>query len=175
MEDSMGLESVINYFGSKWEQINRYLSGDFSNSTDEERARFSEQVRQICAVTAGLVAPQPIPIADIWIITPIQYTMVRAIGNIYGYKLDPSCLAEVMAVVGAGITGQQLCLALYKLGMPGLGGLFGAGFVFAWTQAIGHTAEAYFKSGMTMVKSELEKIREEEFKKAKDSYSQENS
>lgn len=84
----MGLESVISFFGNKWNEVSRYLNGDFSKSTPDEKIKCAENVRTICALTAAMVAPQPIPIADIWIITPIQYTMVRAIGNIYGYKLS---------------------------------------------------------------------------------------
>jgi len=69
------------------------------------------------------------------------------------------CLA--IAVIGGGIIGQQVCLALYKFGMPGLGGVFGTGFVFAWTYGIGSAAEAYFQSGMTMSREELERIRKQ--------------
>lgn len=157
----MVLENVIGFFGNKWSEVNRYLNDDFSSSNPEEKALFSSNIRGICAWAGAMVAPQPIPIADIWIITPIQYTMVRAIGNIYGYKLSESSIGEIAAVIGGGVTGQQICLALFKIGMPGYGGLFGSGFVFAWTHGIGYAAEAYFKSGMTKTKEELEKIRKQ--------------
>jgi len=137
----------------------RYLHDDFSNSTPQEKAQYANNVRQICATAGAMVAPQPIPIADIWLITPIQYLMVRAIGNIYGYRISESTIAEIFAVIGGGITGQQLCLTLFKIGIPGLGGLVSASFVFAWTHGIGQAAEAYFKSGMTMSEGELAEIR----------------
>jgi uncharacterized protein (DUF697 family) len=153
------MESIIGFFGDRWNEVMRYLHDDFSNSTPQEKTQYANNVRQICATAGAMVAPQPIPIADIWLITPIQYLMVRAIGNIYGYRISESTIAEIFAVIGGGITGQQLCLFLFKIGMPGLGGLAGAGFVFAWTHGIGHAAEAYFKSGMTMSEEELAEIR----------------
>ena len=153
------MESIIGFFGNKWNEVMGYLYDDFSNSTPHEKRQYANNVRQICATAGAMVAPQPIPIADIWLITPIQYLMVRAIGNIYGYQISESSIGEIFAVIGGGITGQQLCLFLFKIGMPGLGGLAGAGFVFAWTHGIGHAAEAYFKSGMTMSEEELAEIR----------------
>ncbi len=163
----MGLESVVRFFGGKWSEVNRYLNDDFSSCTPSEKMQFAENVRNICAITGAMVAPQPIPIADIWIITPIQYIMVRAIGNIYGYKLSESSVAEIASVIGGGFMGQQVCLTLFKLGMPGFGGLFGAGFVFAWTQGMGCAAEAYFKSGMTKTREELDEIRKQGEARAK--------
>lgn len=157
----MGLESIINFFGSNWDKLVHYLNDDFHNTTSDEKMRFASEVRTISAVASATVTVQPIPFADIWIITPIQYAMVRAIGNIYGYKISESSIGEVLAVIGGGVTGQQICLSLYKLGMPGLGGLFGASFVFAWTHGIGQAAEAYFRSGMTKTREELDKIRKQ--------------
>lgn len=71
------------------------------------------------------------------------------------------------------MTGQQVCLALFKFGMPGFGGLFGAGFVFAWTHGIGYAAEAYFKSGMTKTKEELDKIRKQGEAEARENWNRE--
>jgi Uncharacterized protein/domain associated with GTPases len=109
----MGLESVVSFFGGKWNEVNRYLNDDFSNCTTNQKMQFAENARNICAITGAMVAPQPIPIADIWIITPIQYIMVRAIGNIYGYKLSESSVAEIASVIGGGMMGQQVCLAFF--------------------------------------------------------------
>lgn len=169
------MERVIGFFGNKWNEVSRYLNDDFSATSPDEKIQLAANIREICAVTGAMVAPQPIPIADIWIITPIQYIMVRAIGNIYGYKLSESSIVEIAAVIGGGVTGQQVCLALLKLGMPGFGGLFGAGFVFAWTHGIGYAAEAYFKSGMTKTKEELDKIRKQSEAEAREKWNREHS
>lgn len=83
----------------------------------------AKEARQISAWAAAAIAPMPIPFADIWTITPVQMLMVRAIGNIYGYKIDAKTVKEMLAVVGGGMLGQQICLALFKIGLPGAGGL----------------------------------------------------
>ncbi|NCS39747.1 MAG: DUF697 domain-containing protein [Microcystis aeruginosa BS13-10] len=97
----------------------------------------AKEARQISAWAAAAIAPMPIPFADIWTITPVQMLMVRAIGNIYGYKIDAKTVKEMLAVVGGGMLGQQICLALFKIGLPGAGGFGGAAFVFFWTHGIG--------------------------------------
>jgi uncharacterized protein (DUF697 family) len=109
----------------------------------------------------------PIPFADIWTITPVQMLMVRAIGNIYGYKINPQTVKEILAVVGGGMIGQQVCLALFKIGMPGAGGFGGAAFVFFWTHGMGNAAELYFRSGGTATAKELAAARSEGMKQAK--------
>lgn len=170
----MVLENVIGYFGNKWNEISHYLNDDFTNSDASERQKLAAKARNICAWAGAMVAPQPIPIADIWIIMPIQYMMVRAIGNIYGYKITEQTVGEVFAVIGGGMLGQQACLALFKFGIPGFGGLFGAGFVFAWTHGIGYAAEAYFKSGMRATKEELAEARKRGEKEGKEEWKKEN-
>lgn len=170
----MVLENIVSYFGNRWNEINHYLNGDFTNSSASEREELATKARNICAWAGAMVAPQPIPIADIWIITPIQYMMVRAIGNIYGYKISEQTVGEIVAVIGGGMLGQQTCLALFKIGVPGFGGLFGAGFVFAWTHGIGYAAELYFKNGMRATEEELAKARKRGEKQGQEVWKREN-
>ncbi|MGB3976771.1 MAG: hypothetical protein WBM02_12450 [bacterium] len=147
-------------FGDRWEEINAFLTGDFSDLDDSEREKNSSQVRMICASTAALITPQPIPIADYWIIIPIQHVMVRAIGNIYGFKIGEDTIKEVFEVVNGGLIGQHTILALLKGGLPFLGGFIGSSFVFAWTHGIGHAANLYFKSDKSASESELTAARQ---------------
>ena len=150
-------------------RIETYLTGDFSAATLEEKQKHCADVRQLAAIAGASLAPIPIPFADIWTITPVQIAMVQAIGNIYGYNLEGKNLKAAFATVAGGWLGQQACLALFKIGMPGAGGFGGAAFVWVWTHAMGRVAEKYFSSGMKLSKEELRKIREEELKNAKPS------
>jgi len=148
----------------------KYLNGDFVSLTLQEKKEKVAEVRNISAWAAAGISPLPIPFADIWTITPVQVAMVQAIGNIYGYKLEGANLKAAFGVVAGGWLGQQVCLALFKIGMPGAGGFGGMAFVFCWTHAMAHTAEAYFASGMKASKTELDEARKrgmEEAKKAK--------
>ena len=147
-------------------RIETYLTGDFSAATLEEKQKHCADVRQLAAIAGASLAPIPIPFADIWTITPVQIAMVQAIGNIYGYNLEGKNLKAAFATVAGGWLGQQACLALFKIGMPGAGGFGGAAFVWVWTHAMGRVAEKYFSSGMKLSKEELRKIREEELKNA---------
>jgi uncharacterized protein (DUF697 family) len=69
-------------------------------TNESQRKEMAKEARQISAWAAAAIAPMPIPFADIWTITPVQMLMVRAIGNIYGYKIDAKTLKEMLAVVG---------------------------------------------------------------------------
>jgi uncharacterized protein (DUF697 family) len=82
-------------------------------------------------------------------------------------KIDAKTVKEMLAVVGGGMLGQQICLALFKIGLPGAGGFGGAAFVFFWTHGIGNAAEPYFQSGMTATNEDLAAARKEGMKQAK--------
>lgn len=151
-----------------FDRIKQFLTDDFTSLDSVQRQEKTAEVRQMSAIAAATITPIPIPFADIWTVTPVQMLMVRAIGNIYGYKIDGNTAKEMFAVVGGGMLGQQVCLALFKIGLPGAGGFGGAAFVFVWTHGIGKAAELYFQSGMTATKQELEKARKEGMKQAKD-------
>lgn len=152
------------------DEIWKYITDDFSNLDNNAKKQKASEVRSICATFAAGLSIIPIPFADIFTITPVQYLMVRAIGNIYGYKLDENAAKEVVAVVGGAWLGQQTCLALFKIGLPGAGGAVGSAFVFGWTYGMGKAAELYFESGMTATKEEIKNARSSGEKEAKNTY-----
>lgn len=158
---------LLQHLGKHGVRMSQFLSDNFSNIDKSQRQEMATEARQISACAAAAIAPMPIPFADIWTITPVQMLMVRAIGNIYGYKIDGKTVKEMLAVVGGGMLGQQVCLALFKIGLPGAGGFGGAAFVFFWTHGIGKAAELYFQSGMTATEEELATARKAGMKQAK--------
>ncbi len=131
------------------EKMSRYLTDDFSQYSDEDKCKFAKDVINIASYCSAGVAPLPIPIWDVFIITPIQICMVRAIGNIYGYKNEVSGdrAKEVLTTIASGYLGQQVCLGILKL-LPFSGSLISPVFVWGWTKGIGTLAMEYFKNGM---------------------------
>lgn len=150
--------NIVTHLIRHMRKMREFVTGDFSHLDEAGRRRTTADVRRMSCSAAAAIAPMPIPFADIWTITPVQMLMVRAIGNIYGYKLDRKALKPLLSTGGGGWLGQQVCLALFKVGMPGAGGLGGAVFVYVWTKALAHAAEAYFASGMKASKTELREV-----------------
>jgi uncharacterized protein (DUF697 family) len=147
-------------------KMKQFLTQDYRKENAVGRHRMAAEARRISSWAAAAVAPMPIPFADVWTITPIQMMMVKAIGNIYGYPLDDKTVKALLGTIGGGWLGQQVCLALFKIGLPGAGGLGGAAFVFVWTHALGHAAEVYFASGMTASTEQLAAARKRGTKEA---------
>ena len=65
----------------------------------------------VCAATAV----QPIPFADIFILTPIQLYMGTLIAEARGYKFSMSEIyKEILGVLGLSFLAQQTAIGLYK-------------------------------------------------------------
>jgi uncharacterized protein (DUF697 family) len=155
------------------DEIWKFINGDFNNLDEDGKKENTSRVRQIAATTGAVACAIPnVPFADFFIITPIQALMVRAIGNIYGYKVNESTAAEILTVIGGGWIGQQTLLAAFRIGLPGAGGLVGSIFVYGWTYGMGKAAEVYFASNMTASKEDLKKARETGAKEGEVAYKQ---
>jgi uncharacterized protein (DUF697 family) len=113
---------------------------------DEKVSKIINTTAVICAA----VAIQPIPFADIFILTPIQGFMGYKIGQIRGVDLKEESMGDIikyiMGVVGLGIGAQQTAIGLFKLGLPGLGGLMTIPLVAGLTYGIGRAMDIYFKA-----------------------------
>jgi uncharacterized protein (DUF697 family) len=100
-----------------------------------------------CATCAG-VAIQPIPFADIFILTPIQAYMGTRIAAIRGVPVSESeasdIVKEIIGAIGMGMIAQQLALGLYKTILPGLAGFTTIPLVYGLSYAIMKVMDAYF-------------------------------
>ena len=146
--------------------IARVLLGDFDSASDAERTRAVEEVIQACAVAAGAVTIQPIPIVDAALITPIQIGMVQAIGKVHGHTLDPKSVVEILGAFGASIVTQNVIIAAAKL-VPFAGWAVSISLAYALTYAIGIAANRYFESGRGIDRKDLSSLFEETFQKKK--------
>ena len=109
----------------------------------------TEEVIRGAALLAGAIAVEPLPFADLLLITPLQAKMVLHIGKIYGFDVSTARSLEIARELGAtvayGVAVRQVMRGLAKLALPLIGGLITAPAVYGWTYALGRTAEAYFQ------------------------------
>lgn len=140
-------------------------------SEDEKVNKIIKFFGIVCAATAI----QPIPFADIFILTPLQAYMGTRIAKIRGYNFTLSQVyKEILGVVGMAYMFQQGVIGLYKLGLPFFGAFTTMPLVFALTYAGGKMMDYYFKSkteGKEISKHDLLNAFKEARKKAKKDFS----
>lgn len=169
-------ENIENYLNEKI--INKDLSDD-------------QKVHKIIIYTScfcSVIAVQPFPFADIFILTPIQMIMAYLISKIRNKTNNKNeiiakekikeIFEEFGLVVLGGQTAQYIAITLYKIGLPFLGGFMTIPLVFTLTYAMGHSFDFYFnilkQKNLNQSKEELrknlagiEKRSKEKFKIAK--------
>lgn len=143
-------------------------------SDDEKRSKIIHYFSVICAA----IAVQPIPFADIFVLTPVQAYMGERLSAIRGMPLSAKeakdLVKEIAGVVGLGMTAQQIVLGLYKTGLPFIAGVTTIPLVYGLTYAMGRVMDLYLEKkarGQALsqadIKSMWEKARAEGKKKAK--------
>ena len=139
-------------------------------------ARAKQIIRQTAWICAGW-AVQPVPVADFLVLTPLQGCMAWRLANLRGVDLKEKNGQEMvkgaLATVAMGYGAQQGTLALYKAGVPLLGGVMTIPIVFSSTYAIGCVMDAYLVAkagGRPFEPEDARKIYEEGEKEAGDYY-----
>ena len=121
------------------------------------------------AILNGALELLPESLATMAII-PLQMKLVYDVGLAHGYALDRGHVTELLATVGAGVTGQ----AVEQVGRKILGGVLGAiggrmfgglgrqavssGVAFATTYALGQVARQYYASGRRIDAAQLKAV-----------------
>jgi uncharacterized protein (DUF697 family) len=121
------------------------------------------------ASISAAIALLPIPVADIFLITPMQIAMVSAIGYFYGVDVNKERVLELFATLGAGFGFRQAARQLVKL-VPGYGTVISAAIAFAGTVALGETAHVWFKNKMKFDADELREVFQRSAARAQDEY-----
>jgi uncharacterized protein (DUF697 family) len=115
-----------------------------------------------CATCAG-VAVQPIPFADIFILTPIQAYMGSRIAAIRGVPVSESeastIIKEILGVIGMGFVAQQIAIGIWKTLIPGAGGFMTIPIVYGLSYAIMRVMDAYFTAKAANRKLTPEEIK----------------
>lgn len=135
--------------------------------------KISKITHLACASCAG-VAIQPLPFADILILTPMQGYFATRIAAIHGIQLSDNealdWVKEITGLVGLGIAAQQIALGIWKTVSFGLGGLLSIPLVYALTFAIMKVADAYFShkaKNEKLSEARIKAIWKEAFKQGK--------
>jgi uncharacterized protein (DUF697 family)/tellurite resistance protein len=121
------------------------------------------------AILNGALELLPESLATMAII-PLQMKLVYEVGLAHGYALDRGHVTELLATVGAGVTGQ----AVEQVGRKILGGILGSiggrmlgglgrqavssGVAFATTYALGQVAREYYSSGRRIDAAQLKVV-----------------
>lgn len=138
---------------------------EIENRTDMTDDQKVARIIVIFSTACGAIAVQPIPFADIFILTPLQAFMGARISAIRGLRLSErettEIIKEIMGVVGMGMVAQQLGIAAAKILFPIFGGVATVPVVFGLTYAIGKVMDLYF-----VARAEGRKMSPEEIKRA---------
>lgn len=135
------------------EQIKRKVQKDLlqiEHRTDIDDEQKVSRITHIACATCAGVAIQPIPFADIFILTPIQAIFASRIAAIRGVPVSESEAAdwikEVIGIVGLGIIAQQIAIGVWKIITGGLGGFLTIPLVYGLTFAVMKVADRWFTS-----------------------------
>jgi uncharacterized protein (DUF697 family)/GTP-binding protein EngB required for normal cell division len=109
--------------------------------------RAASRVTTTCAAAAGTVALQPIPVADLPVITGIQATNILVIAYISGQRVTAQAIRDFVTALGVNIVGgfalRELARNLVKL-VPGAGSAVSAAIATSGTKAIGAAATKFY-------------------------------
>jgi len=158
---------------------------DIENRTD---LTDDQKVTRICTVfstTCAAIAVQPIPFADIFVLTPIQAYMGKKIADIRGFNISEAGAKEIFkelaGLVGLGFLSQQLVIGAYKTVLPFISGVTTIPLVFGLTYGMGKVMDYYFEKKIKgekidpeMVKSIFKKAKAEGKQKSKENKEQIN-
>ena len=109
-------------------------------------------IKSTTAICTG-VGAQPIPLADLPVLTALQLAMVSGIMYVSGRERSLRAATEFVGAVGANVGAGMLlregARAILKF-FPGWGNVVCGMVAGAGTYAIGHAAAAYFLEGVTL-------------------------
>ncbi|MCP2014882.1 uncharacterized protein (DUF697 family) [Deinococcus sp. HSC-46F16] len=127
-----------------------------------------EEVIKSAALLSGAIAVEPVPFADILLITPLQAKMVLHIGKIYGFEITAERSREIVQELGAtvayGVVARQVMRGVAKIALPVIGGIITAPAVYGWTFALGRVAQQYFerkRAGLPATRQEQVQVIQE--------------
>ncbi|MBZ0270405.1 hypothetical protein K8I61_00090 [bacterium] len=129
------------------ERLNREFIEVESNPdlTTEEKV---QRVIQIGAAGCAGIAATPIPIADFFVLTPVQGYMGYKIARIRGVDISEQDASEIvrelLGTVGLGLIARQIAASFLKF-VPIFGSIANIPIVYGLTYAIGKAMDFYFR------------------------------
>jgi uncharacterized protein (DUF697 family) len=132
---------------------------DFTHADLYTKREAAKNISHIAATICAAIALQPVPIADVLLLTPIQILLVQSIGRIYNVPLSTKTAYEIATNIGLGVVLRQIFVAAVKMGMPLMGGLLCSTYVYSSTFYMGKVAQIYFEKGRPLTAEELEQAQ----------------
>lgn len=137
---------------------------EIEHRTDISDVQKVSRITDIACATCAGVAIQPIPFADIFVLTPIQAYFASRIAAIRGVPVSESdasdWIKEIIGIVGMGIIAQQIAIAIWKVVTFGFGSMLTIPLVYGLTYAVMKVSDAYFSAKAKNEKLENGKIKE---------------
>lgn len=135
------------FVSSLKEKIARNLT-DIESRDDLSADEKSNRIIHIFSATCAGAAAQPIPFADIFVLTTIQAYMAERLAAVRGVPMAKGSAMELVTdlakVIGLGMVAQQVALGLYKVGLPFLAGFTTIPLVYGLTYGIGKVLDYLF-------------------------------
>ena len=92
---------------------------------------------------SAVIATQPNPCEDIFLLTPVQVYMAERLGVEHGESFTrvsaKKMVRQLMRAAGLGMIAQQAHISYFKVGLPGLAGLTTIPLIYGLTYSIGKT------------------------------------
>jgi uncharacterized protein (DUF697 family) len=150
--------------------LKKKLSDDYFKIESNEAFDAEEKIKRIIRITcvgcAG-VAATPIPVADFFILTPIQGYMGYKIARVRGVDISErgavEAVKEILGVVGLGLLARQIAISALKF-IPIWGSVANIPVVFGLTYAVGQVMDHYLTekaAGRRAADSAMKKIFKE--------------
>lgn len=99
---------------------------------------------------AGLVGTSPIPVADMWLLWPLQVLMIAVVGGLSCRSMTVESAGEFLTATGvttaAGFALREVARQTVKF-IPFLGSVVSGAVAYSGTQAVGKSAVSYFFLG----------------------------
>ena len=144
------------------DKISKNIS-DIESRTDLSADEKVKRVIKIFSAACAGVAVQPIPFADIFVLTPLQAYMAERLASVRGVPISnqeaTETVKDLFKVIGLGMVAQQVALGLYKIGLPFLAGFTTMPLVYGLTYSIGTVLDRMF-----IVKAKGGKLTQQQMK-----------
>ena len=166
---SMNIENTVREKAAEIKNILQLITNDLTIP----RATRMNMVIHATSLVCAIVAVQPIPFADLFVLTPIQVVMITNLSKIMGHPIGKEDAKEIImyivGVVGWGVLAQQVVLGLYKTILPYMGGFTTIPLVYGLTYSLGYTAKTLLEArqkDQQLTQTQIKQIAEEAKKAA---------
>jgi len=165
-EDLWNIETLSLFIGDK---LPKSALLDYAQAQGRKALlkKISNSLIKRFSLIAGGIGVTPIPVGDIFILTPLQILMIAIIGGLSCRPVSIKTAKEYLTAAGinlgtaAGL--REAARAVLKIVAPGLGHAISGAIAAAGTYGIGKAAEYYFFEGV--VKKPKEFYADFDFKK----------